>query len=280
MTKAKLRDSPEAKRWLIVGAYQAGATEKHVARISGLSKTAVRNIILNYQRTGTPCMPKKIPNKIKQKLIVEYDDNGEIIDSDDDNEEETVPPIQQKNERCLMNRRTIMKKNTIASTRNLIKRSNNTSIVTTKDIINYAMDQMRITDNNHLNISTQKLAEKNGESPSTPVPSWHSLSSPPQQHYQSSSSSCSSLSPPSSSSKKRLAPLSKFDQTIRGYELWTHDDDMLLLNHVLHHLHGGGWNELEVRFDGRHSARLCYDRWRHLKSLLLKGITDKPNTPW
>lgn len=67
MTKSKLRDSPEAKRWLIVGAYQAGATEKHVARISGLSKTAVRNIILNYQRTGTPCIPKKIPNKSKYK---------------------------------------------------------------------------------------------------------------------------------------------------------------------------------------------------------------------
>jgi transposase len=65
MTKSqnKVRDSAEAKRWLIVGAYKAGASEKHVARISGLSTTAVRNIILNYKRTGTPCIPKKIPNK-------------------------------------------------------------------------------------------------------------------------------------------------------------------------------------------------------------------------
>lgn len=67
MAKTIARDSPEAKRWLIVGAFQAGATEKHVARISGLSKTAVRNIILNYQRTGTPCIPKKIPDKSKQR---------------------------------------------------------------------------------------------------------------------------------------------------------------------------------------------------------------------
>lgn len=72
------------------------------------------------------------------------------------------PPLQ-KNERFLMKRRTISKKNTVASTRNLIKRSTNTSIVTTKDIINYAMDQMRITDNNHINISTQKLVEKEQE---------------------------------------------------------------------------------------------------------------------
>lgn len=66
MTKSRIndnRDTPEAKRWLIIGAHQAGASEKHVARISGLSRTAVRNIILNYQRTGTPNMPEKIPNK-------------------------------------------------------------------------------------------------------------------------------------------------------------------------------------------------------------------------
>ncbi|KAI7902161.1 uncharacterized protein BX663DRAFT_422566, partial [Cokeromyces recurvatus] len=74
----------EAKRWLIIGAYEAGATEKHIARISGLSKTAVRNIILNYKRTGIPCLPKRIPNKIKQKLIVEYDENGELIITDDE----------------------------------------------------------------------------------------------------------------------------------------------------------------------------------------------------
>lgn len=72
MTKSqpkRKRDTPEAKRWLIVGAYQAGASEKHVARISGLSKTAVRNIILNYQRTGTPSIPRKIPNKGIPKKI-------------------------------------------------------------------------------------------------------------------------------------------------------------------------------------------------------------------
>lgn len=98
---------------------------------------------------------------------------------------------------------------------------------------------------------------------------------------QSSSASASNQpTTTTTTTKKRLPPPSKYDQNIRGYELWTHDDDMLLLSHVLHHLHGGGWNELEVRFEGRHSARLCYDRWKHLKSRLLKGITDKPNTPW
>ncbi|RCI06980.1 hypothetical protein CU098_000970, partial [Rhizopus stolonifer] len=78
----------------------------------------------------------------------------------------------------------------------------------------------------------------------------------------------------------KLPPPSKYEQDIRGYEPWTHEDDMILLNHVLHHLYAGGWSELEVRFNGRHSARLCYDRWKYLRSLLLKGITDKPSMSW
>jgi hypothetical protein len=70
------------------------------------------------------------------------------------------------------------------------------------------------------------------------------------------------------------------DQTIRGYEVWTHADDMALLKFALDHLYTGGWHELEAQFDGRHSARLCYERWKHLKGLLIHGITDQPNTPW
>lgn len=57
------RSSDEAKRWLIVGAYQAGASEKMIARISGLSRTAVRQIILNFRQTGNPSIPERIPRR-------------------------------------------------------------------------------------------------------------------------------------------------------------------------------------------------------------------------
>lgn len=56
-----LHDPNEAKRWLIIGAYHAGASENRIARISGLSKTAVRRIILNYQRTEVPSLPQELP---------------------------------------------------------------------------------------------------------------------------------------------------------------------------------------------------------------------------
>ncbi|KAI8997036.1 hypothetical protein BDB01DRAFT_769606 [Pilobolus umbonatus] len=231
----KTTDSAEAKRWIIIGAHQAGASERHIARIARLSTTAVRNIILNYQKTGIPALPKKIPEKVKQKLIVEYDEDGNIIESEDEHSEKEV---------CHSG---ITKKG-----KDKIKKIKTT--ITAKDIIRYAMDKMQIEDN-------RMRREDTGQSSSgDPVPV---LSCMPQQ-----------------TASDRLPPPSKYDQDIRGYEIWTHEDDMVLLNHVLHHLHGGGWNELEIRFDGRHSARLCYDRWKYLKSLLLKGITDKPDTPW
>lgn len=58
-------DPNEAKRWLIIGAYQAGASESRIARISGLSRTAVRRIILNYQRTEIPSLPQELPRSGK-----------------------------------------------------------------------------------------------------------------------------------------------------------------------------------------------------------------------
>lgn len=72
-----------------------------------------------------------------------------------------------------------------------------------------------------------------------------------------------------------LPPPGKFDQTIRGYEIWTHEDDMILMRHVLNRLEGSRWRQLEAKFEGRHSARLCQARWHYLRKLLLKGL-EKP----
>ncbi|KAI8340422.1 hypothetical protein BD560DRAFT_412390 [Blakeslea trispora] len=230
MTSRKKRDSPEAKRWLIVGAFQAGASEKHIARISGLSRTAVRNIILNYRRTGIPCLPKKIPNKIRQKLIVEYDENGEIILTDEDEPEEQKQVSRRKG------RKSLRKSSTTWHERDI--------------------DPVAIHSFNDMRISVGSISQDTSSNHPLAIPNF------------------------SDSQTIKLTPPTKYDQDIRGYEPWTHEDDILLLNYVLYSLRGGGWSELEARFNGRHSARLCYDRWRHLKSLLLKNLLDRPNTTW
>ncbi|CAO3673893.1 hypothetical protein G6F70_006883 [Rhizopus microsporus] len=88
MTNSTEEQDQAAKRWMIVGAYQAGASERKIARLSGLSTTAVRHIILNYQQTGIPSIPKKVPKRVREKLIVEYDEDGNIIESEDEEDEE------------------------------------------------------------------------------------------------------------------------------------------------------------------------------------------------
>ncbi|ORX51645.1 hypothetical protein DM01DRAFT_1337149 [Hesseltinella vesiculosa] len=295
-------DPSEAKRWLIVGAYQAGASEKSIARISGLSKTAVRNIILNYKRTGTPCLPKRESKKVKDKLVVEYDDNGDVIMSDEEEE-----PIVEKPS---------------ASNHVKPKSSKIRKQITTKEILEYMMDQVRqasqhtptqewssssssssptllpeATDSDSpqlmsyrlpsptASISSSKTTSKKShtaQAPPSPLASPTTLwcPTPPRDNSHAStsasdsSSSVTSLSPdltPVSSSDSLKIP-SKYDQTIRGYELWTNDDDLLLLQHVLCRLQLGNWRELEAKFEGRHTARLCNARWHYLRDQLLRGI--------
>lgn len=118
---------------------------------------------------------------VRQKLIVEYDENGNIIDTDEeDNDEEAgeeevielpnLPSVSTTNasngkrkEPLSIKRRIVMKKKHVfkkpATGRTVAKLKHQSNAVTTKDIINYAMDQMRITDNNGINLSSKKLID-------------------------------------------------------------------------------------------------------------------------
>lgn len=56
-------ENNEAKRWLIIGAHQAGASDKKIARMCGINQPSVRRIILNFQKTGSPSIPRKLSQK-------------------------------------------------------------------------------------------------------------------------------------------------------------------------------------------------------------------------
>lgn len=99
------QDKRDAKRWLIIGAYQAGATEKQIARMCGINQPSVRRTILNFKKTGSPTLPRGLTPKgtsnmvfrvtnsstcsnqciEKSKPFLEYDGDGNLIDSDDEN---------------------------------------------------------------------------------------------------------------------------------------------------------------------------------------------------
>jgi hypothetical protein len=50
------RTSLENKKWILVGAQQAGASPKRMAEIASLPKGTVRRILSNFSRTGIPSM--------------------------------------------------------------------------------------------------------------------------------------------------------------------------------------------------------------------------------
>ncbi|KAG0169154.1 hypothetical protein DFQ28_003177 [Apophysomyces sp. BC1034] len=51
MTKQQISESD---CWLVIGAHQAGATERQCAELSGLPKTTAHNIIRNFKKLGSP----------------------------------------------------------------------------------------------------------------------------------------------------------------------------------------------------------------------------------
>lgn len=49
-----LKKISEKDCWFVIGAHQAGATERQCSELSGLSKTITHNIITNFKRMGSP----------------------------------------------------------------------------------------------------------------------------------------------------------------------------------------------------------------------------------
>jgi len=70
------KDIPAEKRWYVIGAHQAGASERQCARLSGLSKTAVHGIIKTFAETGSPLSNRQqlqgFPTNDKRKLSLEF----------------------------------------------------------------------------------------------------------------------------------------------------------------------------------------------------------------
>ncbi|KAI7884882.1 hypothetical protein K492DRAFT_157781 [Lichtheimia hyalospora FSU 10163] len=251
-------DSNEAKRWLVVGAFQAGASERTVARISGLSSTAVRQIYLNYRQTGIPSLPKHLSRKVREKLVVEYDEEGNLLDDSSDEEQETneVPK---------------------PSTSKIAR------LPSTKDVIAYVVDQV------HQSSAVENTNDKiHEQSPGH----WRPLTPPRDSSSDEKSPAFKqheSFLPPSPPlyatsainkhviTKSTLPPVRKYNQTIRGYERWTHDDDKILMEYILKRMRGDNWYALSAKFGGRHSSSCCKQRWEYLQKRLLKNL-NKTNT--
>lgn len=49
-----LKNISDKDCWFVIGAHQAGASERQCAELSGLSRGVIHNIILNFRKLGSP----------------------------------------------------------------------------------------------------------------------------------------------------------------------------------------------------------------------------------
>lgn len=59
-----LKQISEQDCWFVIGAHQAGATERQCSELSGLSKTVTHNIISNFKKLGSPHASKLSVNAL------------------------------------------------------------------------------------------------------------------------------------------------------------------------------------------------------------------------
>ncbi|KAI8076481.1 uncharacterized protein B0P05DRAFT_546032 [Gilbertella persicaria] len=243
-------EKTEAKRWLVIGAYQAGANDKKIARLCGLNQSAVRRIILNFKKTGSPSIPRGLSARDKSKPFIEYDEQGHIIDSEEEEEEVQQSELSKK----IRARRP-----------------------SAKDLIAYVLNKAQQKQTTFVKQEEEEIVVEEHTNKWRPPTPPRDPTHPPQatnlNHHRRSI-----LSPPLS--EPSISPKPKYDTMIRGYETWTMEDDKILMAHVLTRLSGGRWQEVSTKLRSKHSPELCEKRWEVLRDLLVRGADKSGTRGW
>lgn len=255
------------KSWILVGAQQAGASEKKMAEIAQLPQRTVRRILSNFARTGVPSIPMQTSRKVKDMPIVEYDDQGNVTNYDENKAPSAIDRSRRK--------------------------------PTAKELISYVMAQNeKEKQRKQEQAQRQKEHVKPTHPPATAAQPFL-LMTPPQEadtmHHNRDVSPITMIAPlergkrsPSLPPSPPLQPASfKNDPSVtksslpqpakqrsptRHYEPWTREDDHILLKHVFSHINDANWAEVGFKLQGRHSAEVCRVRWKKLQTALLQDL--------
>ncbi|KAH8548755.1 hypothetical protein BGW37DRAFT_445379 [Umbelopsis sp. PMI_123] len=257
--------SLENKKWILVGAQQAGASSKRMAEMANLPRGTVRRILSNFSRTGIPSASSNPrPSQVKDMPIIEYDSDGNIT-SYEDNRARTKPRA--------------------------------------KDLIAYVMAQkaldMEAKKKPSAKVHTNRvaIASSSHDKPSALAPSHRFvLMTPPQESYtmQQQEDTITTMIAPLGKSERRLSfppspplhPTAPLDTSIsehslpqpysdpHSHERWTRKDDQILLKHVFSSVHDADWHLIEEKLQGRHRASMCRERWIKLQAAMLDGLSE------
>ncbi|KAG2187072.1 hypothetical protein INT44_003300 [Umbelopsis vinacea] len=249
--------SLDNKKWILVGAQQAGASPKRMAEIASLPKSTVRRILSNFSRTGIPSTSSPRSHQYKDMAIVEYDSDGNVTNYDDN-------------------------ASTVSSQRLRIQPR-------AKDLIAYVKAQKALEEAENNKAKTKARSHVNAvasTSHSTPPPSTSEkflLMTPPQESdtMQRQATTTTMIAPLEKSERRFSLPPSPplhpapLDTALPSkslpptHEPWTRKDDEVLLKHVFSSVSDRNWTAIENKLQGRHRASICRDRWRKLQAAML-----------
>ncbi|KAG2178021.1 hypothetical protein INT43_003274 [Umbelopsis isabellina] len=246
------------KRWLLVGAQQAGASERRIAELAQLPRATVRRILSNFQRTGVPSLPPRQRRKVQDMSLVEYDEGGNIT-----NHSEDVLSVKQRGP----------------------------GKPRARDLIAYVLAQKAL-ENEKKKQSHKKVQDFKS------APTLQPATSKPQLQVMTPPHESDKMPPSPTFEQAMVAPLGndgrrvslppspplhpvlsskrpcKDFQDIQGFEPWTKQDDLILLKQVFRSIRTDDWQEIDGKLNGRHNATMCQQRWAQLQSAMLKGFDE------
>ncbi|KAI8581629.1 hypothetical protein K450DRAFT_232217 [Umbelopsis ramanniana AG] len=252
--------SLDNKKWILVGAQQAGASPKRMAEIASLPKSTVRRILSNFSRTGIPSTSSSRSHPYKDMAIVEYDSDGKVTNYDD-------------------NASTVSQRSYIRPR--------------AKDLIAYVKAQRALEEAGNSKTTTKARMHQNvvattsHSTPPPPTSEKFQLMTPPQESdtMQRQANATATMIAPLEKSERRFSlppspplhpvpldtalPSKSLPQAFSVHEPWTKQDDEILLKHVFSSVSDGDWTAIEKKLQGRHRASICRDRWRKLQAAML-----------
>ncbi|KAI8328993.1 hypothetical protein BC941DRAFT_443958 [Chlamydoabsidia padenii] len=260
--------NPDAIRWFIIGAYQAGASETEIVSLTNLSRYTIRYTIASFVRTGLPHLRKQKEHKPKiqnDNLAYQYktplsnmdNEDGGLSDSSSDEEDEEDEEMNTGDNNDVkkeeQNEDQQVWKNSL-----LLRRKGNS---TARDTMEYVLYKGRKFEEKRLNTWQKQHYRKLYRPP--PSPPHDVLIRPKSEPY----------SPPTSPESSHTPTPTK-----TSFGLWSQQDDKILLRHIL--TRTGNWDKLDQVFDGKHSVSDCIERWDVLQYYLIKELKKTGTSSW
>ncbi|CEP11503.1 hypothetical protein [Parasitella parasitica] len=236
-----LKRISEKDCWFIIGAHQAGATERQCSELSGLSKTVTHNIITNFKKLGSPHASSLSVNA----LINSPDQKRKFKDKEELKDVPRKRGRPRKPIEAPFFTRSIV--------RNVLKQAG------TGQSMNGVQDSPAMYPLDRLNTPPTDEDSQHWE-----VPSGREIKKMRRESIKEEMLPCTPGS---------IIALDDSDDEESDNSAWTMEEDKELLEHVLGlPVKNVKWKAVEAQFDDRHLAKMCSERWDYLKKQLIKDI--------